>query len=222
MFFFRKMKMIYLIFKNAMDPLPKYVFEMSNTAALMLKPAEVEAIIQDIYSKHPKLEELLENGKAGFETNLSKLAALPAGTLGSAYAQHMLSNGLDPSFYAGSKFSDHDVAGRRWEYFRIYSLQSHDVWHVLSGYKTDYLGEIGVFSFLFGQIQLSLYLLIPVSISMHTIFGRKRQDCLQAFENLSNGFRMGRAAQSCIGIDWDEYWARDLGQVRSELGIRVS
>ncbi len=222
MFFFRKLKMIYLIFKNAMNPLPEYVFEMSNTAARMLKPDEVEAILQDIYSKHPKLGELLAAGKTSFETDLKKLASLPVGTLGHTYAEHMLSQGLDPGFYSNSKFADHDVAGKKWEHFRIYSLQSHDVWHVLSGYKTDYLGEIGVFSFLFGQIQLSLYLLIPVSISMHTIFGRKRHDCLQAFENLSHGFRMGRSAKSCIGLDWDHYWARELSHVRSELGIQVS
>ena len=219
MFFLRKLKMIYLVFKNAMDPQPKYVFEMSNTAAKMSSPADVATLMNEVYGRHPNLEVLLNSGKDSFETDLQKLHALPAGTLGHIYAEHMLENNLDPKFYVGSKFSDQDVAGRKWEYFRVYSLQSHDVWHVLAGYKTNYLGEIGIFSFLFGQVSVSLYLLITASIAMHPIFGRKRQDSLQAFQNISDGFRMGRAAKSCLGVDWDLHWHRDINDVRRDLNI---
>ncbi len=45
MFFLRKLKMIYLVFKNAMDPQPKYVFEMSNNAAKMSSPADVTTLM---------------------------------------------------------------------------------------------------------------------------------------------------------------------------------
>ncbi len=221
MFFIRKMKLIYLIFKNALDPQPKYVFEMSNTVAKMGSAADISNLMQEVYGKHPNLEKLRLAQRHSFETDLKKLASLPQGSLGKVYAMHMLENNLDPKFYADSKFDDHNVDGNRWEYFRVYSLQSHDIWHVLTGYKTDYLGEIGIFSFLFGQVNISLYLLITASIAMHTVFGRKRQDSIKAYENISNGFRMGKAAKSCLGIDWDLYWELPIVDVRKELQISL-
>lgn len=219
MFFIRKIKLIYLIFKNAMDPQPKYVFEMSNTVAKMGSPADIATVMDEVYGRHPQLGTLLQSGKESFETDLKKLQALPPETLGHQYATHMLENNLDPQFYVGSKFSDLSFEGKKWEYFRVYSLQSHDIWHVLTGYKTDYLGEIGLFSFLFGQVSISLYLMITASIALHPVFGRKRKDCLQAYENLSNGFRMGRTAHSCLGVNWDEHWTRDIRDVRRDLNI---
>ncbi len=218
-FFIRKLKLIYLIFKNALDPQPKYVFEMSNIAAQMASAKDIEILMNEVYGRHPQLETLRTNGKNKFETDLKKLFQMPENTLGHIYAVHMLENKLDPEFYAHSHFSDPSIAGQKWEYFRVYSLQSHDIWHVLAGYKTDYLGEIGIFSFLFGQVSTSLYLLIVASISMHTVFGRKRQDALTAFENITQGFQRGRNAKSCLGIDWDLHWHRPIQDVRKDLNI---
>ena len=199
----------------------KYVFEMSNMAAKMASAKDIEILMLEVYGRHPQLETLRLSGKQKFETNLQKLLMLPENSLGYIYATHMLENKLDPNFYINSHFSDPSTAGQRWEYFRVYSLQSHDIWHVLAGYKTDYLGEIGIFSFLFGQVSTSLYLLIVASISMHTVFGRKRQDALQVFENITKGFQMGRNASSCLGIDWDLYWHQPINDVRNHLNIKL-
>ena len=78
---------------------------------------------------------------------------------------------------------------------------------------------MGIFSILFGQVSTSLYLLIVASISMHTVFGRKRQDALTAFENITQGFQRGRNAKSCLGIDWDLHWHRPIQDVRKDLNI---
>src|SRR5205823_1541057 len=70
--------------------------------------------------------------------DLGVLARLPEGTLGRAYADYFATNGVDPATFMalGSATPEEFV------YAHIY--ESHDVWHVVTGFDTDLVGEIGL------------------------------------------------------------------------------
>jgi len=81
-----------------------------------------------------------------------RLAALPTGTLGRAYADFMTENKLDLRALAdlealgGERPMSPD---ERWFIDRATDL--HDLWHVVIGYGTDELGELCVLAFRYAQ-----------------------------------------------------------------------
>src|SRR5689334_8061536 len=76
--------------------------------------------------------------------DLDQLAALPAGTLGHAYATFLRSHGLTPDVF------DEAPAGVRdpkMAYMIQRARQTHDLWHVVTGCETDPAGEVALQAF---------------------------------------------------------------------------
>ena len=100
------------------------------------------------------LLQLRPNIRALF-SNRAMLEACPPDSLGRWYVEFIRIHGLDEEYYLGTaleiatEFADD--AGRVWFHTRVDC--SHDMRHVLSGYGPDFLGEICLLSFRFGQIR---------------------------------------------------------------------
>ncbi len=75
------------------------------------------------------------------EQNLEELAALPEGSLGHAYAREMNRLGYDPNLHAGMVPESDAI------YVELRLSQTHDLWHVITGFDTSALGEIGLQAF---------------------------------------------------------------------------
>jgi ubiquinone biosynthesis protein COQ4 len=73
--------------------------------------------------------------------DLKALRALPTGTLGREYALMMDRNGLDP---ASIPTLPDDDEGK---YVRAHLYETHDLWHVATGFSTDVAGELGLQAF---------------------------------------------------------------------------
>ena len=79
--------------------------------------------------------------------SISKLLrALPTGTLGREYALMMDRNGLDP---ASIPTMPDDDEGK---YVRAHLYETHDLWHVVTGFGTDVAGELGLQAFYQAQL----------------------------------------------------------------------
>ena len=65
--------------------------------------------------------------------DLAVLAALPAGTLGHAYATFMLSHGLTPNVFDGTP---DEIADPHAAYVVQRMRQTHDLWHVVTNAET--------------------------------------------------------------------------------------
>ncbi|WP_339913877.1 Coq4 family protein [uncultured Brevundimonas sp.] len=93
----------------------------------------------------------------------------------------------------------------------------HDIWHVLTGYETDALGEACVVSFSYGQTRNLGFAFIgwgaarEIHRENHTVPARKA--VLQAWRN-------GRAARWLPALDYEALFARPLTEVRQALGIQ--
>lgn len=82
------------------------------------------------------------------------LRAMPAGSFGNAYYDFLMAEGFDPETFADvlrkktPRFRNM-YEENRW--FALRSLLSHDLWHVLTGYGTDPIGETQLLAFTWGQ-----------------------------------------------------------------------
>jgi ubiquinone biosynthesis protein Coq4 len=146
--------------------------------------------------------------------DVAALASLPDGTLGRVFADHCARRGIDPNLVAVPVEDETD-------FVMAHLFESHDLWHVTTGWGNDEVGEVGLGGFYLSQLGLPLIALMLVLILINTIVSRpttlrERMDALVA------GYQMGKSARPLFGLDWNELFARPLGDVRRELNLEPS
>lgn len=142
---------------------------------------------------------------------LEALAALPPGTLGRVFAEHCRERGIDPNLV---HVPPDDRVG--WLLHHLY--QSHDVWHVVTGWGNDLAGEVGLGGFYAAQLRAPAFFGYMLALVFLNVVSR-RADLDQVFAALGAGHRGGRRAEPLFGTDWDALWAVPLEEVRRRFGI---
>jgi ubiquinone biosynthesis protein COQ4 len=148
----------------------------------------------------------------------ARLEALPAHSLGSAYLAAMRARGFMPSGLLEARESaraghPRDDAEHEWFYERLNVM--HDLWHVLTGYGTDPLGEAALLAFSQAQIPNRGF---PVLL-LGAVWKGPRSWTLDWPRYLWRAYRRGRAARLLTAAPLEEWLARPLGEVREELGV---
>jgi ubiquinone biosynthesis protein COQ4 len=144
--------------------------------------------------------------------NLQALARCAPGTLGHTYAQHMVENRLNPDYFP--PFVPEDDGS----YFKLRALYTHDIWHVVTGYETDHVGEGGLQGFYHGQGPFTVQTFLATATMMHFAM-REPQKLRLGWETFVVGWNRGRAAASLWPVRWEEMWDRPLEEIRRELKI---
>jgi len=145
--------------------------------------------------------------------DLDALAALPAQTLGHAYAHFLRSRGFSPDVFDGPPA---DVRDPRAAYVMQRMRQTHDLWHVVTGHDTDPAGEIALQAFTFGQVRAPSTLILSM---VGTLKGLREKPGLPL--DVLAAFRAGRAAKPLIAFPWEDHWATPVGEVRAMLGLAL-
>lgn len=145
--------------------------------------------------------------------DVDALAALPAGTLGHAFARFVKAKGIDP---ASLRRPPPDAGPDRW--FIQHVRRSHDLWHVVTGFDTDVAGELGLQAFYVAQFPARFSVLLLGAGLLNT-FLFAFEDRERRMESIVRGWRMGRAAISLLGVDWNELLAEDLDAFRRRYRI---
>ena len=142
------------------------------------------------------------------------LRSLPAGSLGRAYLQFVESEGITADgLVAASRLSDgNEIIDADFEYLRQRMRDTHDIWHAVTGYKGDLIGEASLLAFSFAQTRNpALGLIVTAAFLRGAEFGVRRQ--------VVRGFARGVRARWLVAFDWEEALARPLEDVRQELRI---
>ncbi len=137
------------------------------------------------------------------------LRALPDGTLGREYARYLDEHHLDPDLFQAPPGLPPTVA---WLAQRI--RQTHDIWHVLTGYAPDVPGEIALQAFTYGQMGMPSAGLIALFGTLR--FGLRHRTLAR---DVFRGLAHGRRARFLATVVFEDQWARPLGEVRRELGV---
>jgi ubiquinone biosynthesis protein Coq4 len=146
--------------------------------------------------------------------DLDALSALPAGTLGHAYAHFLRSRGLTPDVFDGPPA---DVRDPRAAYVVQRMRQTHDLWHVVTGHDTDYAGEIALQAFTFGQVRAPSTLILSMA---GTLKGLREKPGLPL--DVLAAFRAGNAARPLVAFPWEDHWSTPLAEVREMLALATT
>lgn len=148
------------------------------------------------------------------------LARFEPGTVGAAYRDFVAPRGLTAEGLAreSRKVVDADVDAAHplaWYARRLRDV--HDVWHVLTGYGTDALGEVCVVAFSHAQTRSLGFAVIAMAGARQLARQRNgqpyRQAALQAWRN-------GKAAAWLPKVDYPALFALPLDEARRQLKIR--
>ncbi len=147
-----------------------------------------------------------------------RLRALPEGTLGRVYLDFMEREGLSADGLAQASIDGGDGAPIDPELttFGNWARDSHDLWHVLTGYGRDPLGELCLLGVLYSQIKsrgTAFIALLGMSQATYEYPGAP------VFRAVAEGFRIGRQAEWMIAQDWEALVAEPFEEVRSKLGL---
>jgi ubiquinone biosynthesis protein COQ4 len=137
---------------------------------------------------------------------LDELARMPNGSLGRAYAQYFRERGLRPFAAKEPIADDADYIANRWR-------ETHDVWHLVTGYGTYVTGELELQAFSYGNLGNPSSLLLLAA----TVPGVDRlRDFKDAPSWVANAYKRGRASRPLLNVIWEDHWERPLTKVREE------
>lgn len=147
--------------------------------------------------------------------DLTELEQLPPDSLGYAYASYLLKAGFDPDFYRKTEIED-DVT-----YMFMRLRQTHDIWHVVTGFGSDVNAELGLKAFEIAQIHRTLAAMLIAGGLLRTLL--KTPELLDGLlEQIAIGYRMGAKAKPLIAQKWEEHWDKPLEEWRRDLNLEIA
>jgi ubiquinone biosynthesis protein COQ4 len=144
-----------------------------------------------------------------------RLRAMPKGSLAHAYLAFVESECISADgLVAASEAGETGVreAGSDIEYIASRMRDTHDLWHTVTGYQGDLIGEASLLGFSFSQTH-------NPGIGMIVLTGILRIRQLGAVGLIANGLRRGHRASWMPAIDWEALLPLPIEQVRARLGV---
>jgi ubiquinone biosynthesis protein COQ4 len=161
----------------------------------------------------PRGQKLYDERRAidSHTVDLDALAALPAGTLGHAYATFMKTHGLTPDVFDGAPEDIHDPHAA---YLVQRMRQTHDLWHVVTNADTDPAGEVALQAFTYAQIHAPSS---GILAALGTIRGIRHSRWI--VRDVVELYRLGKRADKLAVFPWEDHWTTPLADVRELLGL---
>lgn len=162
----------------------------------------------------PRTASVMQARRAFGPIDLARLEELPQGTLGSVFAGHCRVRSIDPNLVYVPP--EGEVG---WMLNHLY--QTHDIWHVVTGWGNDLPGEVGLAGFYsaqFGSPPFFGYMLSLVLLN--TVL--RRGSVADLFDAFSAGYQTGLRTEPLFGADWDALWNVPIKEVRARFEIDPS
>lgn len=141
--------------------------------------------------------------------DFARLRALPADTLGGAYARMLEREGLDPDLFQPPPLLSPELT-----YLVQRIRQSHDIWHVVTGLSTSVPDEIALQAFTHAQLRNRTSRLI---VRFGALFHGLREPSLRARVRAFQ--RAGSRCAFLLVVRWEELWDMRLDELRRRLGV---
>lgn len=186
-----------------LDPIDELSLSLLESPAFALAVAEMKA--------DPAISALIDERYLAPPHDLTLLSQLPPDSLGAVYAQSLKQSGFEPILAEIPIMSDVTYIEHRWQ-------QTHDIWHVITGFDTSDIGEIGLQAFYLAQFRLPLSsLLIANALIGATIL--KPEALSPLLTAISQGWEMGQMAKPLIAQKWETAWEKPVALWRQELNV---
>ncbi|MYD42589.1 MAG: ubiquinone biosynthesis protein [Gammaproteobacteria bacterium] len=149
-------------------------------------------------------------------TDAEYLKSLPENTLGHAYYRFTSNEQISADgLQAASEEAGYQIDDENLDRFAKRLRSSHDLFHVLTQYGRDPLGEACLLAFSYGQTgNISFpFILLMASLRLYKGAG------ITVFAALWRGYRDGKRAKWLPAADWEVLLTQPLEQVRDEFVI---
>jgi len=145
--------------------------------------------------------------------DLDQLLTYPPDSLGYIYATAMKQIGFDPNLHTGM------TAETDAKYVELRLSQTHDLWHIVTGFDSSEIGEIGLQAFHLSQFPYPLAtMLVANGLISSTLLAPEILPNL--LEAIAQGLQMGKTANALFAQKWEASWEKPLTQWRAELDIQ--
>ena len=181
-----------------------------------LLPASLRERAEAIARAHPKAACPHER-PAPPRLTMAELARQPDGSLGAAFHRLIDENKFD------LEVLDRDTIGLAalppgLRYLNTRILQMHDVWHLVAGYRTTALHEIGISAFQLAQFGHNYSAMLLATVAAAIAFGSPQAVPL-VFGTVAEAWHHGTAAPSFMAIEWEDEWHRPVDAIRARHAI---
>jgi ubiquinone biosynthesis protein COQ4 len=142
------------------------------------------------------------------------LEAMPAGSLARVYLafldrEGISADGLIEASQVSPPTDDGDLA-----FVRERLRDTHDLWHAVTGYHGDLLGEAALLAFTFAQTgHPGVGFVAGLAFALSPVPEARRF--------IADGFARGRRARWLPAADWLALLPRPIDEVRAELGVKA-
>jgi len=150
-------------------------------------------------------------------TNREYLAGLPLGSFGRTYHEFCQREGISPEglIEAGEGHYDDFTDEDMYRYARR-TRESHDLWHVLTGYGRDGFGEACVVSFSYAQTKSLGFAAIAVMGAFHF---KKTFPNASVWRAVWQAYRTGKKTTWLPGVNWEALMHLPLEEVREMMHV---
>jgi ubiquinone biosynthesis protein COQ4 len=147
------------------------------------------------------------------------VASFAPGTVGAAYRDFLASTGYSADgLVEVSKIDDADEIRHPYAWFGRRVRDTHDIWHVLTGYQADEsLGEACLVAFSYAQVKGLGWALIATAAGLKSL---KVTGSGLFAKAVWEGYRHGKAAKWISGEDYLTLLHEPIDAARARLGIR--
>ncbi|MBW4443352.1 MAG: ubiquinone biosynthesis protein [Plectolyngbya sp. WJT66-NPBG17] len=160
----------------------------------------------------PEIADVLTERYQAPPHDLEALLQSPEDSLGHVYACFIKLAGLQTIETENAIDSDTHYVEYRWQ-------QTHDIWHIITGFDTSEIGEICLQAFYLAQFQLPLSsLLIANALISVTLWQPEMLNVM--LSAISQGWQMGKTDRPLIAQKWEENWKRPVSLWRTELNVQ--
>jgi ubiquinone biosynthesis protein Coq4 len=190
---------------NRLDEVIGLADELGNDQAF-------DAILDHVRSRELGRAALRDRPRV--RVNLPQLRAMPDGSFGREAARFLDDRGLDPGDLP------HRPGTTDHEWLRAHLLETHDLWHVATGFDTDVPGEAGLQAFYLAQFPGRLPAVLLSIVFANTFLYRFEEKDARV-DAIARGWTLGKRAQQLLGVRWADLWSLPLAEVRARLGIAM-
>lgn len=142
------------------------------------------------------------------------LRALPVGTLGRDYADHLDRCGLDPDALTVPVTRG---SGELANYMLMRVRQTHDIWHAVLGLGASGHEEVLVHAFQWPQLRMPYSALVVGFGTIKHVIGEGRWPVLR--RGLRDAVAAGRRARPLLRVYWEKHWEESTDALRARLAI---
>jgi ubiquinone biosynthesis protein Coq4 len=156
---------------------------------------------------------LMDGRYPPLQPDIEAMLRLPENSLGYRYGHLIRSLGYDPEFFRPRPTATEE----QWLTQRI--ATTHDIHHVVTGFCTDPVGEVGVLAVTAVQIGFPAYVLLTGAAQLGSFrFQPERHEAIS--RAYAHGSAIALEACCLAAVPWEEGWERPLADWRRDLGIR--